>query len=290
MAQEINAELLNILETINKKKVIALLAPSFVVDFKYPKIIVELRRIGFNKIVELTYSAKLINKEIHKQIQENKKKQYICGNCPSVVKYIENKYPELKGNIMDIASPMVIMARFMKEKYPNYLTVFIGPCFSKKQEAKENKEVDFALTFKEVNEMFLYAKKNGFYKKQENENKYFDKFYNDYTKIYPLSGAVAETINSRDILKPTEIVIADGLKELDQTIAKFKENKNIRFADLLFCKGGCVGGPGIISTETIQEREDRVIHYRDKSKNEKLGKNFGKFKYAENLNLKRNKN
>ncbi|NCP71825.1 hypothetical protein GW835_00315 [archaeon] len=284
---ELNTELIDVLKTINKEKVICLLAPSFVVDFKYPKIILELRRIGFNKIVELTYSAKLINKEIHKQILENKKKQYICGNCPSVVKYIENKYPELKKNIMDIASPMVIMARFMKEKYPSHIIVFVGPCFSKKQEAKENKEVDYALTFKEINDMFLYAKKNGFYKKQENENKHFDKFYNDYTKIYPLSGAVAETMNTREILKPEEMIIADGIKEIDKAIMKFKENKKVRFLDMLFCTGGCVGGPGIISTETIEQREDRVIHYRDKSKNEKLGKNFGKFKYAENLSLKR---
>lgn len=284
---ELNTELIDVLKTIKKEKVICLLAPSFVVDFKYPKIILELRRIGFNKIVELTYSAKLINKEIHKQIIENKKKQYICGNCPSVVKYIENKYPELKKNIMDIASPMVIMARFMKEKYPSHTIVFVGPCFSKKQEAKENKEVDYALTFKEINDMFLYAKKNGFYKKQENENKHFDKFYNDYTKIYPLSGAVAETMNTREILKPEEMIIADGIKEIDKAIMKFKENKKVRFLDMLFCAGGCVGGPGIISTETIEQREDRVIHYRDKSKNEKLGKNFGKFKYAENLSLKR---
>jgi len=55
---ELNTELIDVLKTINKEKVICLLAPSFVVDFKYPKIILELRRIGFNKIVELTYSAK----------------------------------------------------------------------------------------------------------------------------------------------------------------------------------------------------------------------------------------
>jgi iron only hydrogenase large subunit-like protein len=280
-------ENINLINLINNKKVICLLAPSFVVDFKYPKIIIELRRIGFNKIVELTYAAKIINKEIHNQILKNKSKQYICANCPSVVKYIENKYPEIKSNIQDIASPMVIMARFMKEKYPKYKTVFVGPCLSKKQEAKENKEVDYALTFKELNDIFLYAKKNGFYKKEEKENKHFDKFYNDFTKIYPLSGAVAETMNKRDILKYNEILIADGIKEIDKAILKFKKNTKIRFLDMLFCKGGCVGGPGIISPETIDQREDRVIHYRDKSKNEKLGKNFGKFKSAEKLNLKR---
>jgi iron only hydrogenase large subunit-like protein len=286
---ELNSENLEIVKTLKKEKVICLLAPSFVVDFKYPKIIVELRRIGFNKIVELTYAAKLISKEVHKEIYEHKNKKYICANCPSVVKYIENKFPEIKKNIMDIASPMVIMARFMKEKYPEYKTIFVGPCFSKKQEAKENKEVDFAITFKELYDIFQYFKENKLFEKKNNENKHFDKFYNDYTKIYPLSGAVAETMNTHEILKFDEMIIADGLKEIDKAIIKFKENKKIRFADLLFCKGGCVGGPGIISYESIEQREDRVIHYRDKSKHEKLGKNFGKFKYAKELNLKRKK-
>ncbi len=284
---QLNSESLEIIEMLKKEKVICLLAPSFVVDFKYPKIIIELRRIGFNKVVELTYSAKLISKKVHKEIYENKNKKYICANCPSVIKYIENKYPELKKNIMDIASPMVLMARFMKEKYPKYKTIFVGPCFSKKQEAKENKEVDFAITFKELHDIFLYLKENKLYKKKENENKYFDKFYNDYTKIYPLSGAVAETMNTHEILKFDEMIIADGYKEIDKAINKFKENSKIRFADLLFCKGGCVGGPGIMSYETIEQKEDRVIHYRDKCRKEKIGANFGKFKYAKELNLKR---
>ncbi len=284
---EINNELIEISKIINKQKCICLLAPSFVVDFKYPKIITELRRIGFNKVVELTYSAKLINKKTHEIIEKNKKRQYICANCPSVVKYIETKYPEIKDKILDIASPMVLMGRFMKKEYPEYKTIFVGPCFSKKQEAKETKDVDYALTFKELYDVFKYSKENGYYKKKETEKKTFDKFYNDYTKIYPLSGAVAETMNQRGLLKPNEIIIADGFQEIDKAIKKFKENKKIIFADLLFCKGGCVGGPGIMSYETIEEREDRVIHYRDKAKKEKLGSNFGKFKYAEKLNLKR---
>jgi iron only hydrogenase large subunit-like protein len=286
---EDNQELIKILKTINKEKTICLLAPSFVVDFKYPKIIIELRRIGLKKIVELTYSAKLISKEIHSEIIKNKKKQYICANCPSVVKYIENKYPNIKKKIMDIASPMVLMGRFMKQKYPKYKVLFIGPCISKKQEAKENPEVDFAITFKETLDIIQYAKKNGLYIKKENEKKQFDQLYNDYTKIYPLSGAVAETINNREILSYDEIIVADGILEIDRAILKFKNNKKIRFLDMLFCKGGCVGGPGIISTETLDQKEDRVIHYRDKSKKEKLGKHLGKFKYAGDLNLKRKK-
>jgi len=39
----------------------------------------------------------------------------------------------------------------------------------------------------------------------------FDKFYNDYTKVYPLSGAVAQTMHAKDILKEDQILIVDGI-------------------------------------------------------------------------------
>lgn len=284
---EISQELKDLAKTIYKEKCICLLAPSFVVDFKYPKMVVELRRIGFNKVTELTYAAKLISKKTHDVIKKNKSKQYICSNCPTIVSIVENQHPEIKKNIINIASPMVLMARFMKQKYPGYKTVFVGPCFSKKQEASKTKDVDYAITFKEMNDIFNYSKKNKFYKKKEKEKKTFDKFYNDVTKIYPLSGAVAETINTRNILDWKEILVADGPLEIPSAFKNFKKDKNIRFLDILFCKGGCVGGPGIMSYETIEQREDRVIHYRDKCKKEKIGKNFGKFKYSNGLKFDR---
>jgi hypothetical protein len=48
-----------------------LLAPSFPVDFEYPEIIIDLKKIGVEKIVELTYAAKLINMEYERIIKEN---------------------------------------------------------------------------------------------------------------------------------------------------------------------------------------------------------------------------
>lgn len=108
-------ELQTVVNALQNEKIIGLLAPSFPVDFVYPQIILDLKKMGIAKIVELTYAAKLINMEYEKILKENPSKRYICPNCPTVVKIIEFKYPEFKENIINVASPMVVMDRFIKK-------------------------------------------------------------------------------------------------------------------------------------------------------------------------------
>jgi iron only hydrogenase large subunit-like protein len=88
---------------------------------------------------------------------------------------------------------MVIMDRFVKKSYgPQYKTLFVGPCLAKKMEAKEY-GVDYAITFKELQEILDYRKTNNLpdceftFTVTEDGIPDFDKFYNDYTKVYPLS-------------------------------------------------------------------------------------------------------
>jgi iron only hydrogenase large subunit-like protein len=186
-------ELQTLVDALAHQKIIALLAPSFPVDFSYPEILIDLKKIGVEKVVELTYAAKLINMEYEKILAEHPDKRYICPNCPTIVKLIEVKYPELKEYIINVASPMVIMDRFVKKAYgPDYKTLFIGPCFAKKMEAKTY-GIDYAITFKELNDIFAYTKENNIapraftYSVTEDGTPDFDKFYNDYTKVYPLA-------------------------------------------------------------------------------------------------------
>jgi iron only hydrogenase large subunit-like protein len=71
----------------------------------------------------------------------------------------------------------------------------------------------------------------------------FDKFYNDYTKVYPLTGAVAQTMHYKDVLRDEQILIVDEIKNMDEAIKTFETNLDIKFFDPLACPGGCVGGP-----------------------------------------------
>ena len=76
--------------------VIALVAPSFITDFKYPSIIYRLKKLGFDKATEITFGAKMINRDYHK-ILKTSKGLMISSPCPGVVTTIMNKLPKLKS-------------------------------------------------------------------------------------------------------------------------------------------------------------------------------------------------
>jgi iron only hydrogenase large subunit-like protein len=273
-----------------KEKLIAMLAPSFVVDFSYHDIVLKLRKMGFDKVVEMTYGAKMVNVNYHKIIDENKKKHakkqtefFIASVCPSIVALIKSKYPQYVPNLMPIVSPMVAMSRICKKYYPNHTPVFIGPCLTKKAEALEFK-IPFALTFQELADIFKIYDQKKLWRKMSNikKNKTFDKFYNDFTKIYPLSGALSMTLHDRELLAHNQVIIEDNHDFLKS------DNPNIKFYDILFCNGGCIGGPGIISTEPVEKKKKKIVGYLKQSKREKIGReNIGKIHNVDNIDFSR---
>lgn len=282
-----------LVDALQHEKIVCLLAPSFPVDFSYPEIILDLKKIGVDKVVELTYAAKLINMEYERILKENPDKRYICPNCPTVVKMIEIKYPELKEYIIDVASPMVIMNRFVKKAYgPEYKTLFIGPCFAKKMEAKTY-GIDYAITFKELQDIFNYIKENTIAPKEftysvtEDGTADFDKFYNDYTKVYPLAWGVADSLHIKGIVDKSQILAVDGPKNLDAWFQEFKNNLNIRFLDILACEWWCIGGPGMMCKEPTEVRKQKVLEYKHYCKKDKIWSKLGKFEYGEGLDLTR---
>ncbi len=243
---------------------IALVAPSFVTDFSYPSIIWRLKRVGFDKVVELTFGAKMVNKEYHKLLKKSKK-LVIASPCPGVTQTIENTFTQYKKNIAKIDSPLEAMAKICKKHFPNYKTIFISPCNFKKIEAEKSKVIDGVIDYIQLKELF---KKYKIRKPLLRKNVQFDKFYNDYTKIYPLSGGLGKTAQIKKILKNEEIATIDGWAN----IKKFLENPNpkVKFLDCLFCGGGCIGGPNTNKKLTIIQKHKRVIKYLKKAKKEDI--------------------
>jgi iron only hydrogenase large subunit-like protein len=242
-------------------KLVALLAPSFVSTFEYPSIISQLKKLGFDKVTELTFGAKMVNREYHKQLEKSKK-LLISSACPGNVETIKKKYPKYAKNIIKVYSPMIATSKICKKIYPKHKVCFISPCEFKKIEAENSEFVDYVIDYEQLKELF---KKNNI--KESKKILFFDKFYNDYTKIYPLSGGLSKTAHLKGILKPGEEKIMDGIQE----VMKFLDspNKDVRLLDCTFCKGGCIGGP---HTEKIplEEKREKLMHYIDIAKEEKM--------------------
>ncbi len=251
-----------------KQKIAAMLAPSFVSEFKYPQIISQLRKLGFNNLVELTFGAKMINREYHK-ILEKSNSLVIASVCPGIVESIKNN-PELKSynkNIIPVNSPMIATAKICKKIYPKHKICFISPCHFKKIEAQNCECVDYVIDYNQLKQLF--TKYNI---KPSKEKDQFDKLYNDYTKIYPLSGGLSKTAHLKGILKKDQTKTIDRWKDVEKFLKEYKagKNKSIRFLDVTFCKGGCIGGPCTNQKLSIAKKKQLVLKYLKQARHEDI--------------------
>lgn len=247
------------------KKLTAMVAPSFPVDFSESQIVYSLHQLGFDRIVDLSLSIATINK-MYESLLSKKPSLVIAANCPATVDLVKTKFPELTNNVAQIYSPMVFMSKICQQKFPGYLNIFIGPCLFKKEEAKKYPDsIAIALTYKEIAEVFKI--KSIDYKSHQNDSDYqFEDFHDDLLEIFPASGGVKATIYEGG-LTHKQVIVCDGPKQLINLFSQLKEgkiDKNIRFLDVLFCKGGCIGGPGIKNKTTLNAYRRRLLEYRQK--------------------------
>lgn len=271
-----------------RQKYVAMLAPSYIVDFSYPEIIPALKKIGFDKIVELTFGAKMVNRDYHFILEHspNFKGFWISSVCPGIVDLISKRFPQYKRNLIPVDSPMIAMAKIVRKTYPKHKIVFFSPCTFKKIEAQERGFVDYVMDYGELSEIFR-KKKILLEAFSKQEKVHFDKFYNDYTKIYPLTGGLSKTVKLKGILKRREVKKVDGAEK----IIEFLENPSnrVRFLDANFCDGGCIGGPCIQSKSlSLRRRKKKVMKYLSLSKKEEIPRaDKGLIKCAEGISFRR---
>ncbi len=246
-------------------KLLAMVAPSFVTDFDYPCFMQQLYDLGFDKTTELTFGAKMINRDYHKILKKSNG-LVIASPCPGIVTTIKNKYPQYAKNIIRVDSPVVAMAKVCRKHFPRYKLVFISPCDFKKVEANACPHIDGVIDYDQIRELFKKYKI-----KPRKCDILFNKFYNDYTKIYPLSGGLAKTAQVKNILKSEEVAVIDGIKK----VMKFLNapDPKVKFLDCLFCVGGCIGGPYTNKKLTIKQKRKKVLDYLDFAKSQDIPEN-----------------
>lgn len=253
-----SAQLIDLLS--KKEKLVAMLAPSFPIVYKYPAIITMLKKLGFTYVVEISAGAKKTNEELVDDLKKDPASKYITSPCPSVVRIIRKQYPHLVKYLpSDVDSPMVATAKIVREKFPGFKPVFIGPCIVKKLEANEDyPELNIlVLTFKETDEVF----KHFGIKEETNETDKFDLKEEGMTRLYPTDGGLSHSSGITSAFSNKELQVVSGWKNCQEALNNFEKNKEVRLLDVLYCEGGCIGGPGIVSNLPIEERKRLVFEF-----------------------------
>ncbi len=239
--------------------VIAMLAPSFIAEFKefddHRELIGMIRELGFDKIVEVGFGADLVAREYRKIMNNKKVKGYISSDCPAIVSYIEKYHPEISGNLAPIVSPMVALTRYLKAVNKKEIkVVFIGPCIAKKAESAE---VDEQITFIELRELF---KQQGI-SKGKGLNSDFDPPRAGKGAIFPVSRGLLQTVSSREDELDRNVIVAEGRLDFQRAVREYK----MGFIDSghleLLCCEGCIMGPGTSEKGNKFERRTLVNNY-----------------------------
>lgn len=257
----LSPELQEFLQLLEKgEKMIAMLAPSFPIDFPQEKSFVgQLKRLGFKYVVEVARGAVETNHQLLRLMKKNPDKRYITNPCPTLVWLIRNKYPQLVKFLSPIDSPMQATAKIVRKEYFGYRPVFIGPCIAKKLEAREDcPDLNIlVLTFKEI--QTALDKKN-IQVQPEDQQAEFDLVAPE-TRLYPISGGLAQSACVKEYMDDDQVEVLSGIQLVEESLREFEKNENMKLLDVLNCHGGCVGGPGVIGKLPLEERRQRVVDF-----------------------------
>ncbi len=238
-------------ENNQKYKIYAMVAPSIGTQFNYAsveQICTALKLLGVYDIFEVALGADIT---AYKDAHEYAEKSALMSSCcPSFVEYVNKQFPQLACSISVNPSPMVECAKLIKKQEPNSKVIFIGPCISKKNEAKLDSVKDYVdnvITFEEL-QALIDSRDIKVEELEPTQIKSASYFGRVFARVGGVSEAVKNIIEEEKLDIVPNIVCADGLDNIKITL--LKNNKGIAkglFIEGMACTGGCVNGAGCVN-------------------------------------------
>jgi ferredoxin hydrogenase large subunit len=244
-----------VIQLINlETPMIAMIAPSIQGQFdsaNLDQIKSGIRMLGFTDVVEVAAGADAVawyeKNELKQKMSEGVPMTTSC--CPAFLNLAKQHFPSVyEKNMSTMASPMFVMARMLKKKYPNTGVVFIGPCVAKKQEAMSEgmfPDVDYVLTYEEVAAM-LVAKRIYLNDIKCETHVEASVFGRNFAFGQGVSKALIQAANE-DGGFTFKGEYADGCQECKKQLMILKAGRfTSDILEGMSCKGGCGNGPAII--------------------------------------------
>ena len=219
------------------KKVVASVAPSFISELPVGSIEgmrETLRGLGFADAQESAIGVEVVCREYERIKRAGRMETLISSCCSSVVSLIRRYYPDLLPYLAPVKSPMQVHCAMLKEEDPEAVTVFIGSCYAKKQEAIGSDSVDFVMTFEEIKDWMNAADVKPVYlPSQEKHGK--------RARRYPRQDGLVKAMTP---VEGWNRVAIDGLNDCIAALNEIRHGGVTHtFLEMTACEGSCVNGP-----------------------------------------------
>jgi len=264
---------------------IALPAPSLYSQFKGEepgKILAALKAIGFDEIFEVSRAADIVSFYTRKIVESSKVFPLISSSCPVVVRLIQIRFPNLIKNILPLESPMEIAGKIarmkaMKENNLNSEDIgifFITPCPAKVTSIKnpialKKSSLNGAISFRDVHPLIVRNLKTC---------KESIPFYLSGKGIgWARSGGETFSLGIEDY------ICVDGIENIIRILDDIELGRltGIRYAELLSCVNGCVGGVLAIENSFIARNRIRMLSEKYSKVNIDLNKEISNYNVTE---------
>ncbi|MBE5967636.1 MAG: 4Fe-4S dicluster domain-containing protein [Lachnospiraceae bacterium] len=229
---------------------VALPAPSLYGQFNHLDdvniVLTALKKMGFDDVYEVSGAAELVS-EISRSYVENHKDKWpvISTACPTVVRLIQVRFPNLIEHLLPLSAP-VDLAAFLASRAAMKKTglprekigiLFISPCPAKVTAVKspigiDHSEIDGVLAMKEIYPKLLPFMKDSI----------------DQVENLSISGRIGiswgATGGEAGGLLSESYLAADGIENVIRVLEDLEDSKldQLEFIELNACAGGCVGG------------------------------------------------
>ena len=213
--------------------------------------------MGFNDVFEVSAGAELVSEATREYLTHHEDNLPIISTaCPSVVRLIRGRFPNLISHLLPLNPPVEVAAalaaqRAMKKTGLERKEIgicFISPCPSKVTYAKsplgtEKSQVDHVLAIKDVYPQLLsHMKAVG--------EEAWDLVTSGKIGIsWGRGGGEASGLFTDDYLA------ADGIENVIRVLEDLEDQKftNLKFVELNACNGGCVGGVLTVENPYVAE-------------------------------------
>lgn len=227
---------------------IALPAPSLYGQFssKYSISMIHaaLREFGFTDVFPVALATGGIARSVRSIIdfKGELKRPWISSSCPTIIKYIQIRFPTLLDHIVPVIAPMELAAILAKKKYGDTGKTgcyFISPCPGKITEAEaplsqKPSAVDRVISMKDIHLPLLQI-----LSKMEHSGE--PDSLDSASIAWGRAGGEAESVFNEAV---SGALAVDGLDQCKKILEQAEDGNldGITFLELMACQGGCAGG------------------------------------------------